>query len=277
MAKTIIVSGANFTTNKLDTVSFIDRIPCEGISLNKSTHELNSIGGTVELVATLAPVDTTDTLSWESSDSAVAEVNNGIVVAVKLGTATITARCGEQTATCVITVDNVVPDYVAVSGYQPFLRSVGGTACTTDKYTGSGSTTNKFIIACDKSTGLYPIETKDVDTSPYRFVPILIPAGATQVKVSTTLGNFKTRTLWFDSTKPETTYNIGAYCVQGSTDTYDQGSTAPSPITLDIPTGVIGLDSVCIAIIFGGGVTVDEMFADFSDNITIEFLIGETT
>lgn len=45
-------------------------------------------------------------LSWESSDASVAKVTDGVVEAVKAGSATITAKCmgGEVTATCAVTV-----------------------------------------------------------------------------------------------------------------------------------------------------------------------------
>lgn len=104
MAKTLVIKGANFETNKLATVIFGEQIPCTGVTLNKGTATLTSIGATETLVATLAPTDTTDIVSWASSDTNVATVNNGVVTAVGVGSATITVTCGTQTAICTITV-----------------------------------------------------------------------------------------------------------------------------------------------------------------------------
>jgi hypothetical protein len=166
-----------------------------------------------------------------------------------------------------------VPDYVAICGYDPKKRSSGTMATTSAK--SANATSASYIIAKNQATGLYPIESKsDVDTSPYRFVPIMIPTGATQIKVSCSLGKFYTRTLYFDSTKQETLTNVGAWCVQGVSSGYDQQSSGVGPYTFDIPTNVSGLDSVCFAVATGGGVSAGTSGENYASSITIEFLIG---
>ncbi len=80
-------------------------VAVSGISLDKSTLAL-ALGEEYTLTATLTPDDATDkTLSWTSSDEAKATVDaNGRVTAVAAGTATITARTGDKTASCNVTV-----------------------------------------------------------------------------------------------------------------------------------------------------------------------------
>ncbi len=81
-------------------------VPTEvsSITLDKSSASLK-VGETVTLSATVNPSDATDkTVTWTTSDATVATVSNGVVTAKKLGTATITAKAGEKTATCSITV-----------------------------------------------------------------------------------------------------------------------------------------------------------------------------
>ena len=57
------------------------------------------------LTATVNPSDATDkTITWSTTDATVATVSNGVVTAKKVGTATITAKAGDKTATCAITV-----------------------------------------------------------------------------------------------------------------------------------------------------------------------------
>lgn len=57
------------------------------------------------LSATVKPEDTTDpTLTWTSSDEAVATVENGVVKGVSAGSANITVTCGDITAVCAVTV-----------------------------------------------------------------------------------------------------------------------------------------------------------------------------
>lgn len=268
MAYTLIMKGANFSTNKLATVSF-DAVPCTALALDESTLELTGAGSTATLTATPTPGNTTDTITWASSNESVATVSNGIVTSVGVGSATITATCGTQTATCAVTVEEAAPSYVAVAGYAPAKRSSTVPATTTAKAT--GETSNNFIIAANQASGLYPIESKtNVDTSPYRFVPIIIPTGATKIKITKTSDSFYTRFLWFDSTKQETYTNVGAWCVQGATSGWDQGSRATNTYTIDIPTNVDGLDSFCLAL--NSSYNTWTTGTDYASDIGVEFL-----
>lgn len=79
-------------------------ISVKSITLNKPQLSLVK-GATETLTATVLP--TTDkTVIWESSDTAVATVKDGIVTAVAAGNATITATAGGKTAICAVTVTN---------------------------------------------------------------------------------------------------------------------------------------------------------------------------
>lgn len=89
---TITVKTSN---GKKDTVKVkvVDPYKPTGIELNKSgTVELN-LGSTMYLWTTLQPSTAKTALTWTSSDKKVATVNtNGIVTALKEGTATITVK-----------------------------------------------------------------------------------------------------------------------------------------------------------------------------------------
>jgi uncharacterized protein YjdB len=78
-----------------------------GVSLNKTSLTMTE-GETETLIATVLPTDATNTsVTWSSSDTAVATVSSsGKITAKSAGTATITVRTvdGEKTATCSITV-----------------------------------------------------------------------------------------------------------------------------------------------------------------------------
>ena len=79
-------------------------IAVESIELDKTEAELTE-GESLTLTATVKPDDATDkTVVWSTSDETVATVADGVVTAVKEGTATITAKAGERTATCAVTV-----------------------------------------------------------------------------------------------------------------------------------------------------------------------------
>ncbi|MBP9999051.1 MAG: Ig-like domain-containing protein, partial [Bacteroidales bacterium] len=78
--------------------------PVTSVTLSKTTAQLKA-GETVTLTATVNPSDATDkTVTWSTSDATVASVSNGVVTAIKVGTATITAKAGDKTATCTVTV-----------------------------------------------------------------------------------------------------------------------------------------------------------------------------
>ena len=81
-------------------------IPATGITLETETLEMVEDDEYV-LTVTVEPEDATDkTFSLESSDETVVTIQDGKLVAVGAGTATITAKTndGEKTATCVVTV-----------------------------------------------------------------------------------------------------------------------------------------------------------------------------
>lgn len=77
--------------------------PATGVTLDKTTAEMK-VGDELTLTATVQPEGSTDAVVWTSSDDSVATVENGKVVAKKAGTVTITAKAGEQSAVCTITV-----------------------------------------------------------------------------------------------------------------------------------------------------------------------------
>lgn len=91
-------------------------VPVQSVGLNKTELALE-VGKTGTLEAIVEPSDATNkNVTWSSSNSEVATVDNGVVTAVSAGTAiiTVTTEDGAKTATCKVTVN--APQTVPVTG-----------------------------------------------------------------------------------------------------------------------------------------------------------------
>lgn len=80
--------------------------PATALTLNKTEMSLTTGQDDTSLVATVTPADSTDTVVWSTNAPEVAEVDaaTGKVTAVAPGEAVITAKAGEQSATCTVRV-----------------------------------------------------------------------------------------------------------------------------------------------------------------------------
>lgn len=104
-------------------------VPAERVTLDQTTLEL-TVNGTAKLTAKVLPEETTvKTIQWSSSDETVAKVAaDGTVTALKEGTTVITAKCGEKSAECTVTVkaEAVVPASITLD-QSTLSMAVGGT------------------------------------------------------------------------------------------------------------------------------------------------------
>lgn len=150
--------------------------PCTGITLDKDTLTI-ARGETATLTATTLPADTTDKVVWSSADKTIATVENGVVTAVGLGETTITAACGDKTASCKVTVTKATIAgtaniynkegffYGATLGASPLITNDGWeTAITTIKWYRDGEADS--IATGDK----YKIGEKDIGKQLYIIV-----------------------------------------------------------------------------------------------------------
>ena len=125
----ITASAGDITATCLVTISAAV-IPVTSVSLDYTDLSLEE-GQTATLVATVLPEDATDkSVTWTSSNSSVASVSQaGLVTAAASGSSTITAKAGDKTATCQVTVTPAVIPVTSVSLDQQSLSfEVGETA-----------------------------------------------------------------------------------------------------------------------------------------------------
>ncbi len=135
-----------------------------GVSLNYDSLTMQA-GKTVVLTATVTP-DTAlnKEVSWTSSNTSVATVNNGAVTAIKVGTTviTVTTKDGGHTATCVLTViakeedeESYRPDETDTSIYFVTAKTLsnGTYDSSADEYTFSINQNYKqiYVNAPDKT------------------------------------------------------------------------------------------------------------------------------
>ena len=134
-------------------------VPVESISLDKTTAELKE-GESFMLTATVKPDYSTDkTVTWSTSDATIATVdNNGVVKAIKVGKVTITAKAGDKTATCEVTVkpvlvSGIVLDKISVELFEGETITLTATVSpdnATDK-TVTWSTSDASIATVDNN------------------------------------------------------------------------------------------------------------------------------
>ena len=118
---TAIAEGTSIVTVNCDgkkdectvTVAIV-KVPVTSVSLDKNTAGL-LVGETLQLTATVLPSNATDrTVTWTSSDTQVATVENGLVTALAAGETIITAKVEDFSVTCTVTVTVYNPNGLAI-------------------------------------------------------------------------------------------------------------------------------------------------------------------
>ena len=140
--------GNTYTpTTSSGTVTVVK--PVTGITLNKTSATMK-IGDTLQLSATVSPSDATNkTVTYKSSNTAVATVNSsGKVTAKGAGTATITATAGSKSATCSITVEGIVD---ATGGTNKTISEGETLKLSVKKYPTTSGTLNIAWTSSDTS------------------------------------------------------------------------------------------------------------------------------
>jgi len=180
MGYAIKVPNADFSSVALDHINYIEPIPCTDISFLESVLEFEQAEEVKTLTAVTTPSDTTDSIIWSSSNNQVATVANGSVTIHGIGTAAITATCGEHSVSITVTQTQLKAPYslAVIANKYPSLRSVTG-----------GS-----IIAVDSINDQYtmgqPIHPgRDLKVQTNDDVEcVRVPYGATRIHVATTDG-----------------------------------------------------------------------------------------
>lgn len=118
-------------------------VPATGISFAQTTESIAK-GSSKKLTPVLTPADADSTVSWTSSNAAVATVSqDGTVTAVGKGTAVVTATAEGKKASC--TVNVTVPlQSISISGTASTIKK-GTTATLTVTYDPADTTDSKDV------------------------------------------------------------------------------------------------------------------------------------
>lgn len=223
MAKALIIKNANFSVNKVTTITFEEEVPCTGISLNNNTLALTQVGGTATLTATPLPSGTTDSVIWGSSNLSVATVAGGVITATGCGTATITAACGNFSATCTVTVTHIANVSFAKN------TSVGKDA-NKDYLTG-GLELDKYAVGYS-AEGTLKLTHKDL-----QWYGVAIPNGASTIVV-TAPGAYQTYGFWVS--RSEHSAGTAGVALAYPADANWSGAEYTGPRTVTIPDRTTG-------------------------------------
>lgn len=133
-------------------------VPVSSVTLDKNTLSLVE-GEESTLNATVKPDDATDkTVIWTSSNSTIATVENGKVKALKEGSVTITAKTGEKSATCSVTVSKKVVPVSSVSLSQTSLALVEGDETTLTATVKPDDATDKTVSWTSNKTDVVSVD-----------------------------------------------------------------------------------------------------------------------
>ena len=128
------------TPTETTTEPPVKTLPCTDLVLADSTVTLDRLGATWKISAVHTPADTTDTVTFVSSNPDVATVNSdGQITAVSAGTATITVTCGNVSKSCTVrcsfantsTTPSTTPSTVPSSTTEPSATTEPTTTPTT--------------------------------------------------------------------------------------------------------------------------------------------------
>ena len=271
MRKILVISGADFHENKLDTITFNDAIPCTGVQLNVDTISFTGWNETFTLTATVTPSNTTDGKLWSSSNTSVATVSSsGVVTAKGIGTTTITVRCGSQSASCTVTATVTFNDSDILKTYPYGVIANSFTAGNDAAQLVSNATFPVYGYAF--ATGTYEVAVNSGNTVGNQAYGIPIPANASTLFITlpdTTGTKLRLCNVSYHNSQVLQTSVAGVEACKfvgnksySASEFGDSGTT----LTINITTEMLNAaDSICLFVqTTGSGVAV-------TDPITLEF------
>lgn len=240
MGKALVIKNADFGTNAVTTITFAD-VACTGISF--STDTINITGTDPVTVAyTVTPEDTTDAVFWESSDTSVVAVNAGTLMVEGVGTCTITATCGNYSATATVVVS------ISYIGNYQWARFKQNSSFPGTMIIYRGTLNYISAVASENQKAQYPlVQGSSIAVDYY---PIKFPRNTASITINVTNASLlypaDTDVYWFkDEAATESPTYISYVSKESSYDpTTHTTQTFTIPSTADSFTVTVRLSSV---------------------------------
>ena len=237
MSKALVIKGASFFANRIEQIDISDPIECTGISISRDAVTFTSIGATANLSATVTPADTTEAITWASSDTDVATVDDGVVTCTGIGTATITVSCGTQSAECEVTatsVHNANSEYNALSKNELSSTNLGTGKDYVSYYTQSRARIYGDDTAVENGWQLFMVNGS---SSLYnQYFPIIIPDNTETITIDFPTGFSLCYYVFCDALSRET-YNASYVSVKALTNIINSGASNGRAV-ISIPSDI---------------------------------------
>ena len=242
------------------TIDAQTNVPVTGVTLSQTELSLTE-GNTAQLTATVKPDDATNkNVTWTSSDETVATVTDGLVTALKEGTATITVTTedGSKTATCVVTVTAATVPVTGVTLSQTQASLYYNRTPNTLTLTATvapDNATNRAVTWTSSNSTVATVDQNGVVTA--------VAPGTATITVTTADGGFTatcTVTVRPDVPPANPNYRITVEATQGGTVTADPtAAKAGTTVTLTpVPDRGYQVGTVAVTDRFGDAVAVTE-------------------
>ncbi len=163
----VTAENGDVRTYKLTVTKDVEeKVPVESLIIDKTEVSMN-IGDSDKLNVTFEPFNTTDShkILWTSSDNSIVSVSDtGEITALSAGTAIITAKMGELSVTCQVTVIDIPIESISINKSEismyinetETLEVIFKPTNTTADKTVEWSSSNPSIVDVDKNGTLIP-------------------------------------------------------------------------------------------------------------------------
>ncbi|MDR2962915.1 MAG: Ig-like domain-containing protein [Bacteroidales bacterium] len=182
-AGTAVITARSVNNKTAAVIITVNPMLAESVTLSQIALSLVN-GSTTTLTATIMPANTTNqSITWTSSNPAVASIVNGEITALSVGTTTITATTSNgKTTTCTITVTPVLAQSVSFS--VSTLELAVGQAVNLEATVLPANTANKSVT--------YSITNPLVASIDQNGLVTALAAGTAQVTATTANGKTAT-------------------------------------------------------------------------------------